>query len=143
MKMVICIVVCLFSATVYGQTKLISFRSHSGNNANFRTAVENNLFDIGKSNFGIKTTEKIDTVIRSSNDRIIVLRKLYKDENKKAFAFIRDTLTMANASDIFTATSIEGLKAAIQERYMGAALENVHFIGFKNKYKSSKIVPKK
>ena len=145
MKTVICIVACLFSATVFAQTKLISFRSHSGNNAHFRTAVEHNLFDIGKSNFGIITTEKIDTVIRSSNDRIIVLRKLYKYENKKAFAFIRDTLTRSNASGIFTATSIESLKAAIQERYMGAALDNVRFIGFNNKYKYdyNKNVPKK
>lgn len=143
MKTVICIVACLFSATVFGQTKLISFRSHSGNNAHFRTAVEHNLFDIGKSNFGIVITEKIDTVIMASNDRIIVLRKKYPGASNKAYRFSRDTLTKANASGIFEANSIESLKAAIQEKYMTAGLDNVRFIGFNKKYKKSKIAPKK
>lgn len=143
MKMVIGIVACLFSATVFGQTKLISFRSHSGNNANFRTAVEHNLFDIGKSNFGIITTEKIDTVIMASNDKIIILRKKYQGASNRAYRFSRDTLTRANASGIFAANSMESLKAALQEKYMSAAIDNVRFIGFKNKFKSGKNTPKK
>jgi hypothetical protein len=143
MKMVIGIVACLLSATVFGQTKLISFRSHSGNNAHFRTAVEHNLFDIGKSNFGIKTTEKIDTVIMASNDKIIVLRKNYQGASNKAYRFSRDTLTITNASGIFAANSMESLKAALQEKYMSADLDKVRFIGFKNKYKSGKNTPKK
>jgi hypothetical protein len=143
MKMVIGIVACLFSATVYGQTKLISFRSHSGNNANFRTAVEHNLFDIGKSNFGIITTEKIDTVIMASNDKIVVLIKTYRVGSKKADGFSRDTLTRTNASGIFAANSMESLKAALQKKYMAVALDSVRFIGFNNKYKSGKNTPKK
>jgi hypothetical protein len=142
MKMVICIVACLFSATVFGQTKLISFRSHSGNNAHFRTAVEHNLFDIGKSNFGIIITEKIDTVIMASHDKIIVLRKKYHGERKDAFIFFRDTLTRANASGIFEANRLESLKQAMHEKYWSAALDSVHFIGFK-KYKYNKNAPKK
>ena len=142
MKTVICMVACLYSATVFGQTKLISFRSHSGNNAHFRTAVENNLFDIGKSNFGIITTEKIDTVIMASNDRIIVLRKRFIKGNNQDYQFSRDTLTRANDSIIFAANSKESLKLALHEKYWSAALDSVRFIGFK-KYKYSKTVPKK
>jgi hypothetical protein len=142
MKTVICMVACLYSATVFSQTKLISFRSHSGNNAHFRTAVEQNLFDIGKSNFGIITTEKIDTVIMASKDRIIVLRKEYKTPSNKAYRFYRDTLTRENASGIFAANSLESLKLALKEKYWSVALDNVHFIGFK-KYKHSKNEPKK
>jgi hypothetical protein len=145
MKTVICMVACLSSATVFAQTKLISFRSHSGNNAHFRTAVEHNLFDIGKSNFGIVITEKIDTVIMASNNRIIVLRKKFQGANNKAYKFTRDTLTRANASGIFAANSIESLKAALQEKYMTAAIDSVRFIGFNNKYKYdyNKNAPKK
>jgi hypothetical protein len=141
MKTVICMAACLFSATVFAQTKLISFRSHSGNNAHFRTAVEHNLFDIGKSNFGIITTEKIDTVIMASNDRIIVLRKKYIHGNPQDYKLYRDTLTRANASRIFAANSQESLKLALHEKYWSGALDSVRFIGFN--HKSSKIVPKK
>jgi hypothetical protein len=145
MKTVICIVACLFSATVFAQTKLISFRSHSGNNPHFRTAVEHNLFDIGKSNFGIIITEKIDTVIMVSNDKIIVLRKKFHGENNIAYKFTRDTLTRANASGIFAANSMERLKTELQLKYLVASIDSVRFIGFNNKYKYdyNKNVPKK
>jgi hypothetical protein len=143
MKTIICIIACLFSTTLFAQTKLISFRSHSGSNAHFRTAVEHNLFDIGKSNFGIVTTEKIDTVIMASNDRIIVIRKKYAGASNKAYKVSRDTLTKANASGIFAANSLESLKEAIQNKYMTSGFDSIRFIGFNNKYRTSKNAPKK
>ena len=113
MKIVICIAACLFSISSYAQTKLISYRSHSGSNAHFRTAVEKNMFDIGHSNFGIVEMEKIDSVVMESKNRIIVSRKFYGSVKGHQ----RDTLTSANASEVFAATSVESMKAALQKKY--------------------------
>jgi hypothetical protein len=42
------------------QTKLIAYKSHSGNAANFKAALEDNLFDIGESNYGLGPSKKIN-----------------------------------------------------------------------------------
>jgi hypothetical protein len=139
MKMIIPIVAFLFSVSSYGQTKLISFRSHSGNNANFRTTVENNLFDIGNSNFGIivKLSKVIDTVMLVSNNRIIIVRKIYHDGDDHP-VFSREILSSANAGEFFTANSIDSLKVAIHEKYKGVILDSTRFIGFDKKFERRK-----
>jgi hypothetical protein len=134
MKIMIFLAACLFSITGYAQTKLISFRSHSGSNAHFRTAVEKDLFDIGGSNFGIIEVEKIDSVIKVSKNKIIVIRRaLHPGDNKVK----RDTLTNANNGEIFAATDKESLKTALQLKYIKASVMNISFVGFGRKFKSS------
>jgi hypothetical protein len=140
MKPLIYIVACLFSITGYAQTKLISFRSHSGNNANFRAAAENDLCDMGNSNFGIIEYENIDSVILVSKNRIIIVRRHHGKGSQKPR---RDTLTRTNANNFFTATSVEGLKDLIQTKYHPASIHKTIFIGFDNKFKNSNGSPKK
>ena len=133
MIVLITLIACLYSFVGFAQTKLISYRSHSGSNAHFRSAVEKDLFDIGNSNFGIVETEKIDSVIKESKDRIIVIRRaLYGGGNKAK----RDTLTNANASEIFVATDVERLKAELHLKYIKASVNNISFVGFGRKFKS-------
>ncbi len=66
----------LLSLPAMAQTKLISHKSHSGSTSTFKTALENNLFDIGESNFGEPPSElrfTIDSVIlRPDNSAIII-----------------------------------------------------------------------
>ena len=142
MKTLTCILVCLFSVTCFGQTKLVSHRSHSGSDANFRTAIEKDLFDIGNSNFGlvVKYTDKIDTVILKGKNQIIVVKKRYRIINGKPDKTIsaRDTLTKANAADFFKANSMDGLKAEIHKMYKTAKLDSILFIGFNKKFKQKK-----
>lgn len=45
-----CMVCCLFR--VEAQTKLIEFKSHSGNVSHFKTALEESIFGLERSNFG-------------------------------------------------------------------------------------------
>ena len=46
------VLLALLSLPAMAQTKLISHKSHSGSMATFTTAFNNNLFDIGESDFG-------------------------------------------------------------------------------------------
>ena len=133
MRTLITLIACLFSITGYTQTKLISYRSHSGSTAHFRTAVEKDLFDIGGSNFGIIEVEKIDSVVMKSKNRIIVSRRFYGSVKGTQ----RDTLTSANASEIFAATSMQNLKAALHKKYSKANIDKTRFIGFDSKLKQS------
>ena len=140
MKPLIYIAACLFSIAGYGQTKLISYRSHSGNNVHFRTAIENDLFDIGHSNFGIVEYYIIDSVIMKSNDRIIVVRRRHGSGDGKAR---RDILTRANANYLFAATNMQSLKSALETKYHPASINKTIYIGFNNKFKQSNNAPKR
>jgi len=134
----------------FGQTKLISHRSHSGTDADFRTAVEGNLFDIGNSNFGLRTEhiDKIDTVILKSNNKIIVLRKEYniiRSGGKRFYnvVYSSDTLTKASNADFFLANSIDSLKTKISEMYIRnkyklVKVDSAVFIGFDKKFRQKK-----
>jgi hypothetical protein len=140
MKIMIFLAACLFSITGYAQTKLIAFRSHSGSNAHFRTAVEKDLFDIGNSNFGIVEVEKIDSVIKESKNSIIVIRKAWGTLGNNVK---RDTLTRANNSEFFAATDKHSLKLALHFKYIKASVDSINFVGFGRKFKSSNRSPKK
>lgn len=134
---------CLFSIAGFGQTKLISHRSHSGSNAHFRTAIENNLFDIGNSNFGlvVEFKDRVDTVIMKSNNSIIVLRKRTRIVNGeiRTTTFTRDTLTKSTAPVLFEANSMDSLKVQVESMFKPAVLDSATlFIGFDKKFRQKK-----
>lgn len=60
----------IFWISVNAQTKVISHKSHSGSKANFRTALNADLFDLSKSNFG---AAPIRMVRRAQLDSLIYL----------------------------------------------------------------------
>jgi len=70
----------------FAQTKLIHHKSHSGSSENFLFALENNLFDIGNSNFGaapvrIVRTAALDSLIYlSDTSAIMVTKEVCRDE---------------------------------------------------------------
>ena len=108
------VILSLLCGIIFSQTKLISHKSHSGSNENFRVSVEENLFDIGDSNFGKITNEytenyeKIDTIIKISNTKIVRVKSNYYqvferiDKSKvgklEYLNTVRDTITVENAN---------------------------------------------
>jgi len=74
MKNTFFIITLLCSAAAFSQTRLISHKSHSGSSATFKTALENSLFDIAESNFGIPPTRfTIDSVILLEDNRAVIV----------------------------------------------------------------------
>lgn len=60
------------------QTKLIAHKSHSGSLSNFSRALENDLFDISRSNFGMAPTPiiqsaRLDTLIYLSDTSAVMI----------------------------------------------------------------------
>jgi len=146
MKALIFVMACLCSVACFGQTKLISHRSHSGSDATFRTAVEHDLFDSNASNFGyyVAHVVTVDSVILKDNNKIIVLRKTYDVVGggprtpHTNTTYLRDELTKANAADCFMANSADSLKAKLHKLYTTAKLDSAIFIGFDKKFKQKK-----
>ena len=131
------IIICFISVTCLAQTKLIAHKSHSGNNANFRLAMEKKLFDISQSNFGdgpIILTDKADTIVLKSSNTILIHRKRVKDTHGKISQnrFIQ-TFNKENYPHLFTTTNKETLKKLIKETYNVDA-DSAVFIGFGEKF---------
>jgi len=130
------------SLACFSQTKLISHRSHSGSNTNFRTAIENNLFDIGNSNFGLSISyvEKVDTVILKSPNTIFISRKKYRIINGSVnkVTTLTDTLNRANSLQFFKAKNIDSLKKEIKKTYKLINLDSAKFIGFNKIFNSTR-----
>lgn len=140
MRIVFSLSLSLLCLTCFSQTKLISHRSHSGSNNNFRRAIENNLFDIENSNFGlsIQYVEKVDSVILKSANTILISRKKYRIINGKTDKTTRtiDTINRANSIQFFKAKNIDSLKKEIKRTYKLINLDSAKFIGFNKFFKS-------
>lgn len=70
----------LFITASFAQTKLIAFKSHSGNISNFSVALENDLFSDEGSNFGTPPNRrvfKLDSVIYISPNKTVLIKKEY------------------------------------------------------------------
>jgi hypothetical protein len=68
MKLLFIVCCSLLMAPVMAQTKKIAYKSHSGAQSNFATALDERLFDMDHSNFGVAPTElvrhaQLDSVI--------------------------------------------------------------------------------
>lgn len=87
MKNCTLLLILIFGSFGYSQTKLISHKSHSGSDQTFAIAVENDLFDIEDSNFGLPTrTEnfvKLDSVIYLSENKIVRVSSEYTQRYQK------------------------------------------------------------
>jgi hypothetical protein len=60
-KLSLFLLFCVSTLMAFSQTKKIAFKSHSGNAENFQIALENNLFDMDASNFGLPSKNEIYT----------------------------------------------------------------------------------
>lgn len=140
MRIIFSLSLSLLCLTCFSQTKLISHRSHSGSNSNFRAAIENNLFDIENSNFGlsIQYVEKVDSVVLKSPNTILISRKKYRIINGKIDKTTKtiDTVNRANSIQFFKAKSIDSLKREIKRTYKLINLDSAKFIGFNKIFKS-------
>lgn len=138
------------AATGFCQTKLISHKSHSGNLSTFGFSVENNLFDMGASNFGVAperdvVASQLDSVIFLSKDKAIMItseycRSRYRRvndtvDNKKLWQAGRDTVY--NHQLFSQKHSLDSIKSVLKSQYnFQNEIDKVVFIGYDNDKKA-------
>ena len=146
MKIKILLFLVFIAASSQAQTKVIAHKSHSGSNRSFSKAYKNNLFDIGRSNFGLPEHKIIilDTVIAVHNSlTILKMRESiytytqgvnYKEIKKSDFKF---KTTMISDNLFNEKNSVRYIKSAPPHRYpihFINPIDSVVFIGFKNPF---------
>ncbi|MDI1256888.1 MAG: DUF2956 family protein [Flavobacterium sp.] len=137
MRKVCLLFVLFFAHSGIAQTKLISFKSHSGNLKNFRIAVENNLFDIGASNFGNPQEDYypvLDSVIFLSKDKSVFVFQRFGKLNK-------DTLSLPLLAKRH---SLDSIKPLLKNYYRYSRdTKDIKFVGFDNNIAAYKKESKK
>jgi hypothetical protein len=141
----LCLSFALLPVISGAQTKKISYKSHSGNTALFAAALENELFDISFSNFGMAPERyirnaKLDTVIFLSEHKAIMVTSEYcgrPDKNPTLWRAGRDTVT---DHPLFSRQhSLDSIKKTLKEKYyFNGEIEDTRFIGYDNKKKKYK-----
>jgi hypothetical protein len=151
------LIICLISFTCTGllaQTKVIAFKSHSGNMANFKIALEENLFDIDNSNFGhapqrdVKTAQLDSVIFVSDSVTFLVTSEFCKwqgQEEKDAKLWKPGKEKLINNPLFSRNHSLDSIKSVIAREYgFRNSVKQVVFVGYDNnkrKYKNKSLLP--
>lgn len=129
------------------QTKLISYKSHSGSKTNFNKVISKNLFNIGESNFGMSPqrfvrNSQLDSVILISEKIAIMVTSEschYEDYNgsdrstANLWSAGKDTVF---AHEVFSSgKSVTEIRKILEEEYFFSnPIESIVFVGFDGEY---------
>ncbi|MFL9833437.1 hypothetical protein [Chryseobacterium terrae] len=116
--------VLLFSATqMNAQTKLISYKSHSGDIEYFEKSIVENSYNTNFSNLGVAperyvTNSKLDSVIIIDDKKSVIVTSTFcktrRSENPQKWRPGRDTVYN---HQVFSDKNIESMKKTLKETY--------------------------
>ncbi len=137
----------IISMSVFSQTKLIAFKSHSGSSENFTKAVSEDLFDANFSNLGVVPQKfvqdaRLDSVIiLNENEAILVTStsdKLVpkdKRDNRKIWTPGREVVH----NTLFSRKNIDSVKQVLKRDYFFINdVDSVIFVEYDKKSKTYK-----
>lgn len=137
----------IISISVFSQTKLIAFKSHSGSPENFTKAVSEDLFDANFSNLGAAPQQlvrdaKLDSVIiLNENESILVTSSSNKfvsrdrKDNRKVWTPGREIVH----NPLFSRKNIDSVKQVLKRDYFFVNdVDSVVFVEYDKKSKTYK-----
>ena len=136
----------LFFFNSFGQTKLISHKSHSGSNTTFSNSIKKSCFSIGESNFGMAPerfvrNSNLDTVKLLSPHVAVMItsetcfREDYSRNRGSMELWSAGTDTVYNHDVFNSKNSIAQIKSKLKNNYFfNNSVDSIVFIGFDGKY---------
>ncbi len=128
--------------SISAQTKKIAWKSHSGNSALYAAALEENLFDMDGSNFGVAPqreiiTAQLDSLICISDSLAVMVTSEYCKSPMRAK---KDSIKWRAGRDsvfyhpLFSKKhSLDSIKTVLNEQYyFRNQVQNTVFIGYDN-----------
>ncbi|MCA6068355.1 hypothetical protein JI747_014275 [Chryseobacterium sp. RG1] len=142
--------VLLLSGQSFAQTKLISYKSHSGNMEYFEKSIVEDSYNTNYSNLGIRPepyiiNPKLDSVIIIDDKKsVIVTSVLHKDRrnsNTEKWNTGRDTVYN---HPIFSSQNIDSVKNVLRRNYnFENDLDSTVFLKYDKETKQYKPIPSK
>lgn len=135
----------------FSQTKLISYKSHSGSSKNFEKALKKNLFNINESNFGmapqrfVRNSNLDSVILLSDNVAIMVTSETCNWEDYDGGDKSTKNLWSAGRDTVYdhpvftTKNTLKSVKSTLKEEYYFAnSIDSVVFIGFDGAFAEAK-----
>lgn len=158
MKKITLVLLLLAGTAALGQTKKISYKSHSGSPENFSVALEENLFDMDNSNFGMApqrnvVNAQLDSVIFISDSVAIMVTSEYcvKEDTRTNKPISDPKLWSAGRATVINHPlfsknhSLDSIRQVLKQQYnFQNPVEKVVFVGYdnqKNKYRRGELIP--
>lgn len=117
------IALLFFASQIHAQTKLISYKSHSGDIEYFEKSVLEDSYNINYSNLGMKperyvTTSKLDSVIIIDDKKsVIVTSNICKNTNLDMTEKWKPGRDTVYSHQVFSDKNIENMKKVLKETY--------------------------
>ncbi|SHG34470.1 hypothetical protein SAMN02787100_3856 [Chryseobacterium sp. OV279] len=147
MKTIYILFALSISTFIFSQTKLIAFKSHSGNSADFNSAVSEDLFDANASNLGIVpkryvTDARLDSVIILNDEESVLVtssaRKIVPEGTKRVWEPGREVV---RNHALFSKKNIDSVKNVLKKDYYFVNdMDSVVFVEYDQQNKSYKEV---
>jgi hypothetical protein len=151
MKKITCSILLFLSAICFSQTKLISHKSHSGSDENFRKALEGSLFDIGDSNLGVapnryERNANLDSVIYVSDNKVILVTSEHcRNVDRGDYKILDSNVWRAGRENVYNNPlfsknhALDSIKNVLKEQYsFQNDINKTVFVGFDNDEKPMK-----
>ncbi|MBL1221845.1 hypothetical protein JET18_13415 [Chryseobacterium sp. L7] len=145
MKTISSFLALLISISVFSQTKLIAFKSHSGHAEYFDKAISEDLFDANFSNLGIVpkrfvTDAKLDSVIILNDEESILVTssasRIMVNNEKREWQPGRETV---RKHPLFSKKNIDSVKTVLKRDYHFINdMDSVVFVEYDKQNKSYK-----
>lgn len=144
-------VLLLFSSSqINAQTKLISYKSHSGDMKYFEKSIIENSYNTNYSNLGMAperyvTNSKLDSVIIIDDKKSVIVTstfcKVRRSENPEKWKPGRDTVYN---HQVFSDKNIENMKKTLKEKYnFQNDIDSTVFLKYDKKTKEYKPISSK
>mgnify|MGYP000542407609 CR=1 FL=1 len=139
----LCFIVFLYSGLIQAQTKLVYFKSHSGNAAYFRMAYRDGLFDMDNSNFGeapqrFVTESELDSVIFISDSVAVMVTSEYCGISRRikstGYLWRAGADTVINHPLFTLKHNLDSIRKVLKRDYFFRnSIDSVKFVGYDNK----------
>ena len=145
MKILYSFLAFLISISIFSQTKLIAFKSHSGNSADFNTAVSEDLFDANFSNLGdsrpfYEKTKLDSVIILEDGESVLVTRSAGILFNDKKEEWQPGRKVVQNRA-LFSKKNIDSVKTVLKNEFKFVNdMDSVVVVEYSKKNKSYKVI---
>lgn len=147
MKTTYFLLALILSTFLFSQTKLIAFKSHSGNSTHFSTAVSENLFDANSSNLGIVPQRyvrdaRLDSVIiLNDQESVLVTSSAQKRVPEGVKRIWEPGREVVRNHTLFSKKNIDSVKQVLKrDYYFVNDMDSVIFVEYDKVNKSYKEV---
>jgi hypothetical protein len=122
-KLIFTCLAIFFGNLLFAQTKIIAYKSHSGNMANFENAIFENKFDANFSNLGVVPQRQImdasldSVIIIDENKSVLITSSVCKFRHSEKSELWKPGRDTVYKHKLFSKRNVDSVKSILKRQY--------------------------